>query len=90
MRYFLTLLLICGLAISSFSQINFGKLKDRVKKVVEEEKVEPAALTNSDDRMADFRKDQLKKDTSFYNYIFSQGNRSSFFAKELYFISKRP
>ncbi|WP_462252695.1 CHAT domain-containing protein [Ekhidna sp.] len=80
MRHFLTLLLICGLAISSFAQINFGKLKDRVKKVVEEEKVEPAALTNSDDRMADFRKDQLKKDTSFYNYIFSQGNRSSFFA----------
>ncbi|MEO9483496.1 MAG: CHAT domain-containing tetratricopeptide repeat protein [Ekhidna sp.] len=64
----------------SFSQINFNKLKDRVKKVVEDEKVEPAALVNTDDRMADIRNDQLKKDTSFYNYIFSQGNRSSFFA----------
>lgn len=33
-----------------------------------------------DNRMLDFRTEQLEKDTSFYNYIFSQGNRASFFA----------
>lgn len=73
--------LLISCAFVSTSQINFSKLKDRVKKAVEEEeKVEPAAMVNSDDRMSDIRLDQLKKDTSFYNYIFSQGNRSSFFA----------
>lgn len=78
-RLILLLITFC-FATTSFSQINFKKLKDRVKKAVEEEKAEPAALVTSDSRMEDFRKDQLKKDTSFYNYIFSQGNRSSFFA----------
>lgn len=80
MRYSLSLLFLCCLTIASYSQINFKKLKDRVQKAVEEEKSEPAALVNTDDRMAKFRQDQLNKDTSFYNYIFSQGNRSSFFA----------
>ncbi|WP_424963169.1 CHAT domain-containing protein [Ekhidna sp.] len=61
------------------AQINFKKLKDRVQKAVEEE-VEPQELVNKDDRMAKIREDQLVKDTSFYNYIFSQGNRASFFA----------
>ena len=78
-RQVLFTLFICS-ALVSGSQINFNKLKDRVKKAVEEEKVEPAEMTNSDDRMSDIRLDQFKKDTSFYNYIFSQGNRSSFFA----------
>ncbi|MEQ9468628.1 MAG: CHAT domain-containing protein [Ekhidna sp.] len=61
------------------AQINFNKLKDRVKKAVEEE-VDPEKLVNQDDRMAKIREEQLVKDTSYYNYIFSQGNRSSFFA----------
>lgn len=48
------------------------------------EKVE-AAVDNSSESLeesllADGRSKQLKKDTSNYNYIFSQGNRASFFA----------
>ncbi|MEQ6167834.1 CHAT domain-containing tetratricopeptide repeat protein [Ekhidna sp. MALMAid0563] len=73
------IVLFAFFTIESTAQINFKKLKDRVKKAVEEE-VDPQELANKDDRMAKIREDQLVKDTSFYNYIFSQGNRASFFA----------
>ena len=38
------------------------------------------SLMTKDSRMVNFREKQLEKDTSYYNYIFSQGNRASFFA----------
>lgn len=74
------IILFAFFTTQSTAQINFKKLKDRVKKAVEEEKVDPETLSNNDDRMAKIREDQLVKDTSYYNYIFSQGNRASFFA----------
>ena len=80
MNRLLIFLFAVSLSIISAAQINFGKLKDRVKKVVEEENTGPAAMVNPEGQMAEIRSDQLKKDTSYYNYIFSQGNRSSFFA----------
>ena len=78
----LSLLLILLLIGSTApAQINFKKLKDKVQKALDDEDTPaPASLTNDDDRMKQFRDQQLVKDTSYYNYIFSQGNRASFFA----------
>ncbi len=75
------LLPILVFSTTTYSQINFKKLKDKVQKALEDDDTPaPASMTNSDGRMKDFRDQQLVKDTSFYNYIFSQGNRASFFA----------
>ncbi|WP_425390201.1 CHAT domain-containing protein [Ekhidna sp.] len=53
-------------------------MKEAVEDQVED--VDSESLINKDDRMEDFRNKQLIKDTSNYNYIFSQGSRASFFA----------
>ena len=60
---------------SSTAQINFKKLKEKAT-----EKINAQSKTSKGDKLKKFRADQLKKDTLFYNYIFSQGNRASFFA----------
>ncbi|WP_420577120.1 CHAT domain-containing protein [Ekhidna sp.] len=77
MRRVIPVLFLLLLSFQSVAQINFGKLKDRVKKAVEE-KIDPDELKK--DQFEKIRQEQLDKDTSFYNYIFSQGNRASFFA----------
>lgn len=66
----------CGLSLSA--QKFLKKLKEAVEQQLNE--TETSDLTGEDDRMASLRLDQLVKDTSNYNYIFSQGNRASFFA----------
>lgn len=66
--------LIC--AVSSSGQ---GFLK-KLKNTVETQLSKPAASGLADGRMEKARLEQLVKDTSNYNYIFSQGNRASFFA----------
>lgn len=76
-RYCVFVLLIL-ISFTSFSQGFLKKLKQAVEDQIEE--TDATSLINSDDRMADIRNNQLVKDTSYYNYIFSQGNRSSFFA----------
>ncbi|MEO9872617.1 CHAT domain-containing protein [Ekhidna sp.] len=78
MNRFLIATILMTLSIASFSQNFFKKLKEAVEEQVED--VDTESLINKDDRMADFRQKQLVKDTSNYNYIFSQGNRASFFA----------
>lgn len=84
--------LLLTLSIASSAQINFKKLKEKVVKAVEQETdQESNSLFSKDAIMGDVREQQLVKDTSFYNYIFSQGNRASFFAnrdsKESLFVT---
>ena len=74
-RTFLFLLALIG-ASSSSGQ---GFLK-KIKKSVENQLNKPVASGLTDNRMEKARLEQLVKDTSNYNYIFSQGNRASFFA----------
>ncbi len=64
--------------VVSFSSQGQGFLK-KIKKAVEEQ-LDENKDDLKDDRMMKARMDQLVKDTSNYNYIFSQGNRASFFA----------
>ncbi|GAB4239252.1 MAG: tetratricopeptide repeat protein [Ekhidna sp.] len=91
MRALSVIFFLCLFAISSQAQINFKKLKNKFQEALEDDKIESIDLLNKDDRMADIRAKQLEKDTSFYNYIFSQGNRASFFAnrdsKESVFVT---
>lgn len=77
-RIAITLLTVFLLTESS-AQINLKKFKERVKKTVEEVSDGDSPLS-TEALVSDQRKKQLEKDTSFYNYIFSQGNRASFFA----------
>lgn len=77
MRRFFTLAIISCLALNASGQKFLKKLKDAVTDQLEAVN-DPASL--SDNRMEGVRRDQLVKDTSNYNYIFSQGNRASFFA----------
>ncbi|WP_421764246.1 CHAT domain-containing tetratricopeptide repeat protein [Ekhidna sp.] len=74
----LFLLVLLSISFTTYSQGFLKKLKEAVEEQVEE--VDAESLMNKDDRMAEFRSKQLEKDTSNYNYIFSQGNRASFFA----------
>lgn len=75
-RYHLIVSLML-ISMTSFSQSFLKKLKEAVEDQIEE--AEAGSLVK-DNSMADFRNQQLVKDTSNYNYIFSQGNRASFFA----------
>ncbi len=63
--------LILMYTFSASSQINFRRLKEKA-----------ASKLNStkEDKLKKHREEQLGKDTTFYNYIFSQGSRASFFA----------
>lgn len=70
-----SVLLIC--CFSAFGQFNFKKLKE---KTAEKIKSSTNSLLSKEDKFKKFREEQLVKDTLFYNYIFSQGNRASFFA----------
>ncbi|SNS97948.1 CHAT domain-containing protein [Ekhidna lutea] len=72
------LLIFSLISFSTYSQGFLKKLKEAVEDQVED--ADAGSLINKDDRMSGFRNQQLVKDTSNYNYIFSQGNRASFFA----------
>lgn len=65
------------LSFSVSGQGFLKKLKESVEQKIEDVN-SPSSLT--DGRMQKARLEQLVKDTSNYNYIFSQGNRASFFA----------
>lgn len=74
-----TVALLCLLCLSFTS--NGQKFLKKLKQAIENE-ANPTQSTASlgDGRMQKARQEQLVKDTSNYNYIFSQGNRASFFA----------
>jgi len=74
-RTLLVLFALIG-AVSSSGQ---GLLK-KLKKTVETQLAKPVTTDFAGEQMKKARLDQLVKDTSNYNYIFSQGNRASFFA----------
>lgn len=81
MKRLFLLILFCACVSLTYGQINFKKFKDQVKKAVEEEVDTEELLQKEKERQLEkMRQEQLIKDTSIYNYIFSQGNRSSFFA----------
>ncbi|MEP2023745.1 MAG: CHAT domain-containing tetratricopeptide repeat protein [Reichenbachiella sp.] len=64
---------------SANAQFKLGKLK--LNDIVSKENLEVASdLLDTDSQVEKLKAEQLTKDTSFYNYIFSQGNRASFFA----------
>lgn len=83
-RVFLTSLIILILNDTVSAQFSFKKLKesvsksDKLKELVD--KAKPKSIFDKNERLKSFREEQLKKDTTYYNYIFSQGNRASFFA----------
>lgn len=61
------------------AQFKIGKLK--LDDLVKKENLEAVnTLFDTDSEVEKLKAEQLKKDTSHYNYIFSQGNRASFFA----------
>lgn len=67
------------LSLTSGAQFKLDKLK--LNDLVKKEHLEAASsLFDTDSQVEKLRAEQLVKDTSFYNYIFSQGNRASFFA----------
>lgn len=67
--------IIFGCFFSASGQINFKKLKEKAAA-----KISSTALDSKEEKVKKLRAEQLVKDTTFYNYIFSQGNRASFFA----------
>ncbi|MEP5614247.1 MAG: tetratricopeptide repeat protein, partial [Cyclobacteriaceae bacterium] len=71
-----SIFLLTLIAATSVSGQGFLK---KIKKAVETLAPEQTADL-ADERMKKARLEQLAKDTSNYNYIFSQGNRASFFA----------
>lgn len=75
----LPILFLVFLSQPLVAQFKLGKLK--IDDLVKKEHLEAASsLLGTDNEVAKLKAEQLKKDTSFYNYIFSQGNRASFFA----------
>ncbi|MDW3210684.1 MAG: CHAT domain-containing tetratricopeptide repeat protein [Reichenbachiella sp.] len=75
----LPILFLLLLAQPLAAQFKIGKLK--LDDLVKKENLEAVnTLFDTDSEVAKLKAEQLKKDTSFYNYIFSQGNRASFFA----------
>lgn len=71
-------LIITSISFSLSAQKFLKKLKESVEKKIED--VNNGSSNLTDGRMQKARLEQLVKDTSNYNYIFSQGNRASFFA----------
>lgn len=80
MKQLTFLILLTGLMLyKAQAQFNLGKLK--INDFVKQEHLDAAnTLFDTDSQVEKLRAEQLEKDTSFYNYIFSQGNRASFFA----------
>lgn len=74
------LLLITFLGLFLCSSSSGQGFMKKLKKAVEQQLTDTDVNKLKDDRMQKARLDQLVKDTSNYNYIFSQGNRASFFA----------
>ncbi len=68
--------IICFLSFTSYSQSFLKKLKESI----EDQYNENVSEETQADQLKEAREEQLVKDTSNYNYIFSQGNRASFFA----------
>lgn len=75
----ITLFILLFVAVQT---VHCQKFLKKLKEAVEEqlEDTEAADLFDKEKQIAKMRADQLEKDTSNYNYIFSQGNRASFFA----------
>ncbi|MEM6641455.1 MAG: CHAT domain-containing tetratricopeptide repeat protein [Bacteroidota bacterium] len=71
-------LLLLLLAFSAKSQKWLNKLKDKVNETIDN--VGDENFMENGGLLGQGRAKQLEKDTSNYNYIFSQGNRASFFA----------
>ncbi|UXX78434.1 CHAT domain-containing protein [Reichenbachiella carrageenanivorans] len=81
MKQLIILSLLTGFSLftTTQAQFNLGKLK--INDFVKQEHLDVAnELFDTDSQVEKLRAEQLDKDTSFYNYIFSQGNRASFFA----------
>ena len=77
LRYlFLLFFLISSVSLPAQKWLN--KLKDKVNQAVED--VSSDDFMDNGGLVGKGRAKQLEKDTSNYNYIFSQGNRASFFA----------
>ncbi|MFK7952721.1 MAG: tetratricopeptide repeat protein, partial [Ekhidna sp.] len=80
MKSVLSLVVILFVLHPASPQKFLKKLKEAVNEQLDTV-LDPEAGENlSDNRMESERLKQLEKDTSNYNYIFSQGNRASFFA----------
>ena len=77
MKRYLLLATFAVFSLHTHAQF-FKKLKETVTETVEKTSV--TDLVSEDGLINSQRAKQLEKDTSNYNYIFSQGNRSSFFA----------
>lgn len=77
MLRFFTLIIVCASVFNVSGQKFLKKLKEKVTDQLEAVN-KPSDFGNG--LLGNFRSDQLVKDTSNYNYIFSQGNRASFFA----------
>ncbi|MEO9966527.1 MAG: CHAT domain-containing protein [Reichenbachiella sp.] len=74
-----SILLSVLLSTTIQAQFKLGKLK--LNDLVDKDRLEAAKdLLGTENQVQKLRAEQLQKDTSFYNYIFSQGNRASFFA----------
>jgi CHAT domain-containing protein len=80
MRKIYVIAITCCIGFNVSGQKFLNRLKEAVN-----DQLQTAIDPNEDNglaskRMETFRLNQLVKDTSNYNYIFSQGNRASFFA----------
>lgn len=78
MHRFTLITIICLLSLESDAQKFLKKLKDKISETIDN--VSDENFMEEGGLVGQARNKQLKKDTSNYNYIFSQGNRASFFA----------
>lgn len=78
MNRIVVLAFVTCLSGQAMGQKFLKKLKDKVNETIENTSV--SDLVAGDGLINSQRAKQLEKDTSNYNYIFSQGNRASFFA----------
>ncbi len=78
MLRFCMILLLASIAEVAPAQKWLKKIKEKVEETVDE--VGNTSLMEEGGLVGKERAKQLEKDTSNYNYIFSQGNRASFFA----------
>lgn len=77
----LTISCLFLIIISTCTQAQFKLGKLKLNDLVKKEDLEAVNnLFDTEKQVEKLRAEQLVKDTSFYNYIFSQGNRASFFA----------
>jgi CHAT domain-containing protein/Flp pilus assembly protein TadD len=78
MARLLSIILLLFIGFSTSGQSFLKKLKEKVEDNLDA--ADEIGLIDKENLLDDQRAKQLEKDTSNYNYIFSQGNRASFFA----------